>query len=83
MLRAFYYSIDRRTRRGRWCLQFTMTRQEIRELASIFQRQHGLAALRLAELRRDQHTPGSDAFELWAAIVNELEPVDVKTLTGQ
>jgi len=54
-----------------------MTRQEIWELAAIFQREHGLAALRLAEFRRNQHAPGTDGFRLWDAIADELQPVNV------
>jgi hypothetical protein len=54
-----------------------MTRPEIRELAAIFQREHGLAALRLAQFRRDQHAPGTEAFRLWDSIAKELQPVDV------
>jgi len=62
---------------ARECSPGKVTRQEIRELAAIFQQQHGLAALRLAELRRDQHAAGSDGFELWDAIAVELQLVYV------
>jgi hypothetical protein len=62
---------------------FRMTRQEIRELATIFQREHGLASLRLAQSRRDEHAPGSDAFELWGAIADELQPVSVEELGSE
>jgi hypothetical protein len=49
-----------------------MKGQNIRELAAIFQRQHGLEALPMAEERRDEHPPDSDGFQLWEAIACEL-----------
>ena len=49
-----------------------MKGQNIRELAAIFQRQHGLDALRMAEERRNEHPPESDGFQLWEAIACEL-----------
>ena len=49
-----------------------MKRQSIRELAAIFQRQHGLDALRMAEERRGEHLSESDGFQLWDAIARVL-----------
>jgi hypothetical protein len=49
-----------------------MKRQSIRELAAIFQRQHGLDALRMAEERRGEHLSESDGFQLWDAIARAL-----------
>jgi hypothetical protein len=49
-----------------------MRGQRIIELAAIFQRQHGLEALRMAEARRDEHVPRSEGFRLWDAITREL-----------
>jgi hypothetical protein len=47
-----------------------MTKQEIDELAAILLNEHGHAAFRIAEARRDQHRhePHCDAYLLWDAI---------------
>ncbi len=47
-----------------------MTDQEIIELAAILVNEHGHAAVRVAERRRDQHAdePDSDAYRLWTRI---------------
>jgi hypothetical protein len=47
--------------------------QRMRELAAIFQRQHGLDALRMAQVRRDRRAPKSEGFRLWNAITRELQ----------
>ena len=51
-----------------------MTRQEIRELAAILVQEHGYAALRVAEERRNAfaHEPDSDAYRLWSDILAEV-----------
>lgn len=54
-----------------------MTQQDIRELAAILVQEHGADALRIAQVRRDQHRRDrySEGFLLWsqiAAAVAEL-----------
>jgi len=47
-----------------------MTEQEVRELAAILINEHGHAAIKIAQRRRDQHKHerDSDAFRLWGRI---------------
>jgi hypothetical protein len=49
-----------------------MTDQEILELAAILVAEHGHTALRAAEIRLQEHEPGSDGHRLWTRIAAEV-----------